>query len=209
MERVPRRARPAERITACRVGRAVAHNPKVAAVGALAGGWAGQQIGQQSAYGHLMTSNDRYRRANRYNPTTMVGKAVGTAEHPRPLSRREETQLRRRKSHSAALSAIGGTAGLGAFGATLGQHAPKIPEGAKLRLKRVQVPLLTLGAGVGGTNALLNAGIQRKEATAKAAPRIRIRATGRAPAMRRGYIRSVRSPRTNATKVSTVRGGLA
>lgn len=195
------------------IGRAIKHNPKTAAVGALVGGQVGGMIGQQAAYGHAMTRDDAVRaRRSKARASYALAKSAGAAA---PLSERERNSLARRKRHSAALSMIGGSTGIGALTATgatavLSRRpklAARIPKTAEA-LRDVQTPLLTIGAGVGGINAFTGAKVQRKEAAqlhkALRVPGVRLRA----PAMRRGYLRQVRVPSTGAIRVSTVRGGL-
>lgn len=194
--------------------RAVRANPQVAAGGALAGGALGGTAGQQLTYSHILSRDDRYR--SRENQAGGHGSRIRKADvAPKPLTHREKKTLASRKEHSAALSAIGGTTGLTALGTTLAS-APKSPLKAahKVRIGRVTVPLLTAGAGLGGANALLGARIQRKEAQQTVAKAlvptgiVKPRLPGRAPGMRRGFIRQTRMP-SGLTRVSTVRGGLS
>ena len=168
--------------------------------------------GQQYAYGRVMDRDDRVRRAAK--EATEFHKYAATSN----LSSKDKQELANRKRRSAVMSQFTGATGLGAFGATVGGMALKRPKAAAAvrrmgkdpekvahHLGRVQVPLLTAGAGVGGYNALTGAKIQRKEAdTIKKGVSFRIRK----PVMRRGFIRSVRTP-GGAVKTSTVRGGLA
>lgn len=217
--KTPARAKSAVgRIAASPAGRAVARNPKVAAVGALVGGSIGGTAAQQATYGRIMTRDDRYRRAQLKKADT------------KPLNRQEREGLRRKKNQSAALSYFTGGAGLSALAATAGAAAlkrPRVrraatrvrlnPNRVERNLKAVQVPLLTAGAGVGGYNSLNYAAIQRREAGSvgkslrlrPSYPRPRVLSTRRrAPSMRRGSIRQTRYP-SGMIRVSTVRGGLS
>lgn len=186
-------------------GRAVARNPKVAAIGALAGGAVGGMAAQQATYGHIMTRDDAYRHA--HNPSARHGTRVAKADQGTALSPRERAKLVRRKHHNAAMSMITGTTGLSALGATLGAHLLKVKNPAvAAKLAGARVPLLTSGAGVSGVNAFNNAAIQRKESqTIKKG----LVATGarRAPAMRRGFVRQTRYP-SGMIRATSVRGGL-
>jgi hypothetical protein len=218
-ERVPRLASIGRKVMANPVGRAVARRPGVAAIGALAGSSLGGMIGQQATYSHVMTADDRARAAR--STDTRHGTRVVKYVQPKVLSPREQHALARRKQHSAVLSVIGGTAGLGALGATLAsaRHSP-LKAAHKARIARLPVPLLTTGAGAGGLNAFNYAAIQRKEAASKSVSKaLGLRPTGalrpprppgmpRVPSMRAGTIRQTRAP-SGLTRTSTVRGGLA
>lgn len=155
----------ARRLADSPAGRAIARNPKVAAVGMLGGGMIGGQVGQQLTYGHIMSRDDRYRARLR------------KADVPRPMTLDERKGLRRKKNQAAALSLASGVTGLGALGATLGAAATKRPrvaarlvrrgvdpKHARHELNRAAVPLLTAGAGIGGYNSLNYAAIQHREA---------------------------------------------
>lgn len=159
--------RVASHVAASPAGRAIAKNPKVAAVGALVGGAVAGQVGQQLTYSRIMTRDDKYRRAQ--NTAGRHGTRVAKAD-AKQLTQREKKQLSRRKERSAAMSLIGGGTGLGALGATLASHhASPLKPAMRARLGRLPVPLLTTGAGVGGINAFTNAAIQHKEAKASLA----------------------------------------
>lgn len=197
--RTPQTARRVARASAAsRAGRAIARNPKVAAVGFAAGSALGGQATGQLTYTRLMNRDDRYRRANR-NAThgTRVTKA-----DPKPMSRRETKQLARRKEHGAVMSAIGGATGIGALTA-LG--ASKLHPKLR-RLKGAQTPLLTVGAGIGGINAFNFANVQHKEAKQQLAKAFGVPRAPRVPSMRRGFLRQTRT--ATGIKVSSVRGGL-
>lgn len=196
----------ARRIGESGIGRAVARNPKVAAIGAVAGGALGGQIGQQATYGHIMTRDDRARAQAR--------RGQSVRKDDKPLSQREQRQLRRRKEFSAGLSMAGGATGIGALGSTVGEHVARRAGRTKLagKFKAAQVPLLTAGAVPGAVNAFTYAGIQRKESHTPiqkgTVPSLTATGVRRAPAMRRGFIRQTRYP-SGQIKVSSVRGGLA
>jgi hypothetical protein len=196
----------------------VARRPGVAAIGALAGGMIGGQLGQQGAYSAIMRRDDKYRnRAHNSNPSARHGTGKISKLAGKPLSQREKTQLAQRKRRNAAMMTFTGTTGLGALGATVGEKALRHRNPAvALRLKRVTVPLLTAGAGVGGINAFTGAKIQRREAAslskAFGIPRVPTGAafpTGvrRAKTMRRGFLRQTRTS-TGAVRTTSVRGGL-
>jgi hypothetical protein len=167
----------------------VARRPGVAAVGALAGGMLGGQLGQQGTYSAIMRRDDRYRnRAHNSNPSARRGTGKISKLEGKPLSQREKTQLAQRKRRNAAMMSFTGTTGLGALGATIGEKALRHRKpGIALHLKRVTVPLLTAGAGVGGLNAYTGAKIQRREAATL---------SKRAPGNKLGWI--LLSPKTTA-----------
>jgi hypothetical protein len=208
-ERTPQSARKvAARVVGSRAGRAVAANPKVAAIGALVGGAVAGPAAQQAMLSHTMSRDDRYRRS--------LAKRDASAAKPIPLSQRESHQLRRRKEVGAAASMLTGTTGIAALGTTLGQTALKHgrikdvhwAKPARKKLKKATLPLVAIGGGVGGLNSFNYAHIQRSEAhqIRKALPRLP--GVRRAPAMRRASLRQTRYP-GGMVRTSTVRGGLA
>ena len=190
------------------VGRAVARNPKVAAIGALVGGSVGAPTAQQAMLSHTMTRDDRYRRRYAKRDTTT----------PIPLTHRESTQLRRRKEAAAVASQFTGATGIAALGATLGASALKRgrlkelhwAKPARKKLQHSTVPLVVAGSGVGGLNSFNYANIQHQEARQirKALGVPRLVAVRRAPSMRRGFVRQTRYP-SGMVRTTTVRGGLA
>lgn len=208
-QRTPAAARKvAARVATSPVGRAVAANPKVAAIGALVGGAVAGPAAQQAMLSHTMSRDDRYRRS--------LAKREATAAKPIPLSERESHTLRRRKELGAAASMLTGTTGIAALGTTLGPHALKHgrikdaawAKPARKKLKKATLPLVAIGGGVGGLNSFNYAHIQRSEAhqIRKALPRIP--GIRRAPGMRRATLRQTRYP-SGVIRTSTVRGGLA
>lgn len=181
--------------------RPLLHNPKVAALGALALGGPAGQLGAQAGYGAQLRREAHYKPQN---PSARHGSRVAKLQTPAPLTQRDKKTLAHRKEHSAALSMIGGATGLGAIGALgLSRVHPKLR-----RLKSLQTPLLTAGAGVGGVNAFVGAKVQRKEAQQTLAKALVPTGVRRAPAMRRGFVRQTRLA-SGMTRVSSVRGGLA
>lgn len=188
--------------------RPVVRNPKAAIAGALIGGAIGSQAGGQAGYGIALNREDAYKRRVNKNMAGKMGGIQGgrfaKAADTHPLSNREQRVLRQRKNRSAVMSAVGGATGIASLAALGASRHPKLR-----RLKDIQTPLLTTGAGVGGINAFTNAAIQRKEAQASAVRKALV-PTGirRAPAMRAGFIRQTRY-RDGRIKVSSVRGGLA
>ena len=204
--------RAAGAIRATRAGRAIAANPKVAAVGALAGGWVGGQAGQQLTYGHIMSRDDRYRRKQ-----AQIAKDANTG-----MTRREEYQQLRRKQRAAAATIGTNVASLGATGALAASFVPRFHHKADA-LRQASFGIGTVSGGLGAANSLHSSRLQRKELRARrhvleqqgvdkalGLPRPRLAATGirRAPSMRRGFIRQTRMP-SGITRVSSVRGGLA
>ncbi|HEY5787488.1 MAG TPA: hypothetical protein VIT65_22210, partial [Microlunatus sp.] len=197
----------------------VTRRPGVAAIGALAGGAIGGQVGQQATYSAIMRRDDRYRtRSGARRGVAPVSKLQGA-----PLNQREKKQLAQRKRRNAAMLYFTGTTGLAALGATTGErvlrHRKPVLAG---KLKRATVPLLTAGAGVGGINAYTGAKIQRREAQTLSKgllPRLPTLATPavhglavptgvrRAKSMRRSFLRQTRTS-TGATRTTSVRGGL-
>lgn len=177
--------------------RHLASNPKVAAIGALAGGSIAGQAGQQITYSRIMTRDDRYRNANHQaRHGTRVAKA---GDKPHKLSQRENKQLAERKRHGATMSAVTSTMGIGALTALgVSRLHPKLR-----RVSAIQTPLLTTSAGIGGINGYNFANVQRKEAQQQLAKAMRL---PRVPAMRRGFLRQTRT--STGLKVSSVRGGL-
>ena len=219
-QRTPRQVRVAAlKVGASRAGRLVARNAPAAAIGGLALGAVGSQIGSQTAITRQLNRDDALRRHRNTQARHGSGKRVSKADATKPLTRKETTQLSRRKEHSAVMSVMSGTTGLGALGATLGERALRTrrPKLAR-RLGKIPVPALTIGGGIGGINAYTGAAIQHKEAKQQAAavrkgfpgmPRApRLVGTGRrAPSVRAGFVRQTRT--ATGIKVSSVRGGLS
>lgn len=102
-------------------------------------------VGGQTAITLNQRDQSRYNRQH-----GIVGKAAPTTGQ----TKREKTQLAERKRISAALSAVGGAAGLtGVSLLAAGKKGPATTAGI-------------IGGGFGGANALLNTPIQRSEAKA-------------------------------------------
>ena len=206
--------RGAAALAGSRAARAVAANPKVAAVGALAGGAVGGQVAQQATYSHIMRRDDRYRR--QHNVGARRGSKVGKADAGTGMSRRQELEQIRRKRRSAAISATSATGSVAATGLLGASYAPKFKgtvRGGKLRT--ASFGLGTAAGGIGAGNSLWGSRLQRRDLKArehvlvgKAGVGV-LRPTGirRAPAMRRGFIRQTRS--ATGTRTTYVRGGLA
>jgi len=159
-----------------RVGRALirAHAPlagPAAASAAVLGGMIGQSAGSTAlstaTYGHALKLEDAQQKAR-----------VGKSQHNRHGSRvsklapapvatkREHKATAKRKEQSAALSVAGAGTGLTALGATVGSKIPGIGPKVRGALRKVPVPALTAGAGLGAVNSLIYANIQHKEAKA-------------------------------------------
>ena len=184
---------------------------KAAAIGSLVLGGLGGVAGSQSGYGAALKMEDKYKAARSHDSqSARHGTRVAKSDAARVMTPREQVKLRRQKEQSAAISVASGYTGLGALGATVGSKIPHA-RSAKLRghLGKVPVPLLTVGAGLGGVNAFKYANIQHQEASAKV-KKSYLSATGRmvrrAPSVRRGYIRQTRT--INGIKTSAVRGSL-
>jgi len=188
------------------------HNPKVAAAGLLVGGAVGGQIGGQAGYGAALSAEDRYK--------AKLAKGTQSARHGTRVSKvdganltvKDKRKLSRRKEHNAAMSMMTGSTGLGSLAALAASKTPGMRPKMRGRLRAVQMPLLTAGAGIGGINSFTGAAIQRKEAQAVAKAGLRLPAVGgvgrrRAPSMRKGYLRQTRGVMGITT--TTVRGGLA
>jgi hypothetical protein len=110
------------------------------------GGMAGFAVGRAAVGGvgdqAAISLNQRDQR--RYNTKHHIEKLDQT--------KRERSDLARQKRRSAALSTLSGTAGLGSLVLlAAGKRSPAVTLG-------------TIGAGVGGTNSLIGAKVQRKEA---------------------------------------------
>lgn len=133
------RGRSVARLSSSRAGRPLTKNP----VGAL-GGFLGAKAAAGAVLGQTaITMNQRDQK--RYNARAGISKSQ---------SKREKHQLADRKRTSAALSAVGGTAGLAGVGLLLA------------RKKSAATTAGIIGGGFGGTNALLTTPIQRAEAQA-------------------------------------------
>lgn len=120
---------------------------KAGAAGGAAG-FLGAKMASGAVLGQAaitMNQNDQ----RRYNKLHHIEKG-STA----PPTRREKHQLANRKRRSAALATISGSAGLGSLVLLAA------------RKRNPAVTLGTIGAGVGGTNSLLGAQVQRQEASA-------------------------------------------
>lgn len=220
-ERSPRLKALAGAVARSGVGRTVASHKGPAAIGALVGGAIAGQAAQQSMYGHIMTRDDRYRRA--HNPQGRHGSRV-SKDAVSGMSRREEVANIKRKQRAAAANAALSTASIGATGLLGGSLLPKIrhtPRAGKLRTASFATG--TVAGGLAALNGIEGSRLQRRDLAARrrvleskggvtkalTIPRPRLVPTGarRAPAMRRGFIRQTRYP-SGITRVSTVRGGL-
>lgn len=104
-------------------------------------------------YSRTLNAEARYKQERR----AKLAKAAG-------LNQREREKLARTKRHSAALSVIGGTTGVGALAALGGSRLKLLRPATRARLSAAQTPLLTTGAGTGGINAFLGAKVQNREA---------------------------------------------
>lgn len=168
---------------ATRAGKLVSRNPAAAAVGMLAGGAAGGQVGQQSMYNHVMNRDDKYRAGQMAK--AMYGLRSDIAK--REMSTHDRHELAERKRRAATLSTVSGLAGMGALGASMGTAGiknagkmrnmaraarsgeqvfakPKKPKSATEALDAVKTPLLGVSAGVGGYSGLNFAEMNRQEA---------------------------------------------
>lgn len=183
-------------------GRAVAHNPKVAAIGALAGSMAGGTLSSQLTYSRIMTRDDAYRRAN---PAASHGSRVAKADTSTGMSRKEELAAIRRKQRSAVINAATSTAGIGSLGMLGVAALPHVRNRAGL--VRAATTVGTASAGVGSLNGLESARLQRRDLKAREKV-LTSKALGmpRVPGMRRGFLRQTRT--ATGLKVSSVRGGL-
>lgn len=161
-----------------------------AGLGQMPGGQAGGWMG----YSRTLDAEARYKRERR----AKLAKSAG-------LSQREREKLARTKRHSAALSVIGGTAGVGALAALGGSRLKLLRPATRARLSAAQTPLLTTGAGTGGINAFLGAKVQNREAKQVEAAKALV------PLRPRSYVDShLRRRRTASglTTTSRVRAGV-
>ena len=145
----------------------LAGHGKAAAVGGLALGAVGGQIGSQTGYGFALRAEDKHKaKIARDTRSARRGTRVAKADLA-VMTPRQQAKLRRSKEQSAFMSQAGGALGLTALGATVGSKVGALGAKTTGRLAKVPVPLLTAGAGLGGINAFKYADIQRKEAHAK------------------------------------------
>lgn len=200
-------------VASSRAGKLVARNKAPAAIGGIAGAAIGGQVAMQSAYGHIMRRDDRYRDANR------LSRGVSKRKNVDEMTPQERGELARRKMKAAHLSIVSGTSGMGALGATLAapvlrrsriKYAGAVANG----LETVNKPLLAISSGVGGYSSLNYARMQRQEAR-NLAPTVAKSEMGvvekaifgvrmRRPAVRIGHLRRYRTP--YGVRTTTVRG---
>lgn len=126
---------------------------------------------------------------------------------PVQLDSRERKTLAGRKRRSATLSQVSGATGIGALSALALSRTPKVPVKLAARLRAAQTPLLTTGAGTGGINAFLGAGVQRKEASALSPEKVH-KAFGPGAPRPRTALRppTMPKPRTPSVRTSYVAG---
>jgi hypothetical protein len=191
--------------------RPLAKNPKVAAVGMLAGGMAGSQGGGYLGHGHALNlERERNARLRRANPAGRRGVSKRDSKVLTSDEHRKQARKKRIAANVATFTGLTGTGALSALGASKIAQARGAVRGAKT-LEGLQTPLLTAGAGVGGLGSFNFAAMQRREArTEQAQVKKGLLATGirRAPSMRRGSIRQTRYA-GGVIRTSAVRGGLA
>ena len=196
------------------LGRAVARNPKVAAIGALAGGAIGGPAATQAMLSHTMSRDDRYRK-------TMAKRAADKAGQADPADPAREPDPAPAQGASARPPRCStGTTGIAALGTTLGRAALKEASSATDRLDQAGPQAAEGSAGpAAGHRRWRRRRAEQLQLRQHPAPGgapgpqgaagpPRIPGIRRAPAMRKGFLRQTRYP-SGMVRTSTVRGGLA
>jgi hypothetical protein len=182
----------------------------VAAVGALAGGALGSQLGGQVGYGAALRAEDRYKaKLAKSSESARHGSRVSKgASTTTGMSRDEELKQIKRKKRTAAVNSLTSAVGIGSLAALGAAGLPNVPGKVRGQLARGAAGATVVSGGVSSLNGLAGARQARRDLRAREHALSKALGIRRAPAMRRGYLRQTRNG-AGIIRTTSVRGGLA